>query len=128
MMQAGKYYVGDLCYVFNTQDWDEICDLIIKGNKCLTGEFELKDGRRFAIYNTMYGDGLYRDQFDNEYCVDSGSIGCVLVDHTSRKSVDEMKELGAIVDMQHPFDTHCYDNGIIKISSTTIDTGNDWEY
>lgn len=127
-MKAGLYYIGDLCYVFNDNDWDEVCSLTIKGHECLSGEFEFKDGRRFAMYNTKYGDGLYQDQFGNKYGVDSGSIGCVLVDHISRQiNTEEMEDLGAIVRMEHDFSTSgSRESGLIRISSTTIDTAGEW--
>ena len=80
MMKAGTYYVGDLCYVLHER-WDEVCELIIEGNRCLDGEFNLKDGTRFAIYGTAYGDGNYFDQNGKSYDVDAGSIGCVLLDN-----------------------------------------------
>ena len=81
-MNAGKYYVGDLCYVLH-DEWDEVCSLMFAGRKnggCNQGEFNLKDGRRFAVYNTAYGDGTYVDNLGNEYFVDAGCIGCILVD------------------------------------------------
>jgi len=56
-MPAGKYYVGDLCYVMDSDEWSQVCSLIIQGEKLLDGEFELPDGRRFAIYSTHWGDG-----------------------------------------------------------------------
>jgi hypothetical protein len=77
-MKAGTYYVGDLCYVLH-DEWDEVCELIIKDNVCLDGEFTLRDGRRFAIYGTAYGDGNYFDQNGKSYDVDAGSIGCILM-------------------------------------------------
>lgn len=82
MMQAGYYYVGDLCYVLN-DEWDEACELFFQGRDdhgCNEGEFTLKDGRRFASFNTMYGDGCYEDQYGNEYGVDAGLIGCIRVE------------------------------------------------
>ena len=30
MFPAGKYYVGDLCYVMH-DEWDEVCGLFFKG-------------------------------------------------------------------------------------------------
>ena len=76
MMPAGKYYVGDLCYVMHPE-WDEFCSITIKEHTCLDGEFNLKDGRRFATFGTKWGDGEYRDQFGNRYGVDAGLIGCI---------------------------------------------------
>jgi hypothetical protein len=81
-MPAGKYYVGDLCYVMH-ESWDEVCGLFFKGRTdhgCNEGEFTLKDGRRFVSYNTKWGDGAYYDQNSNEYGVDAGLIGCLRLD------------------------------------------------
>lgn len=78
MMKAGTYYVGDLCYVLH-DEWDEVCRLTIEHDRAIGGEFNLKDGRRFAMYNTMYGDGNYFNQDGKSYDVDSGSIGCILL-------------------------------------------------
>ncbi|CAB4174950.1 hypothetical protein UFOVP1247_58 [uncultured Caudovirales phage] len=117
-MQAGKYYVGDLCYVLHDR-WDEVCDLIIKDNVCLDGEFELKDGTQFAIYGTAHGDGHYPDQRGNGYPVDSGSIGCVLVDSITKGELDE--SLGNIHDFKEDFETG-EDDGLIQIGDVEIDT------
>jgi hypothetical protein len=117
-MQAGKYYVGDLCYVLGDR-WNEVCDLIIVDHKCLDGEFELKDGTKFAIYGTYYGDGVYPDQHGNGYPVDSGSIGCVLVDQITEGELDE--GLGNIFDIEHDFTTG-EENGVIMIGDIEIDT------
>lgn len=117
-MKAGKYWVGDLCYVLGDR-WDEVCNLTIVDNKCLYGEFELKDGTRFAIYGTAYGDGYYRDQQANGYPVDSGSIGCVLVDQITEGHLDIT--LGNIFDFKEDFETG-EEDGIIRIGDTEIDT------
>lgn len=117
-MQAGKYYVGDLCYVLSDR-WDEVCDLIIVDHKCLDGEFELKDGTRFAIYGTAYGDGTYPDQYGNGYPVDSGSIGCVLVEDITEGVLDDW--LGNIFDFTESFTTDSED-GVIMIGEVVIDT------
>ena len=117
-MKAGKYYVGDLCYVLGDR-WDEVCDLIIVDHKCLDGEFELKDGTKFAIYGTAYGDGFYSDQQANGYPVDSGSIGCVLVDQITDGELDE--SLGNIFDFTEDFETG-EEDGIIRIGDVEIDT------
>ena len=103
MMQSGKYYVGDLCYVMSDADWNEVCELTIKDSICLDGEFTLKDGRRFAMYGTRWGDGEYRDQYDNSYCVDSGSIGCILEADITKPNAN--KDLGAFITFETPFVT-----------------------
>jgi hypothetical protein len=83
MMQAGTYYVGDLCYVLRDQAWDDVLSLLFAGRTdhgCNQGEFNLPNGDRFAIFNTYWGDGSYRDQFGKQYPVDAGAIGCICVE------------------------------------------------
>lgn len=122
MMPAGKYYIGDLCYVMH-EEWDEVCSLFFKGNtngSCNQGEFVLKDGRRFAGYNTKWGDGEYRDQFNNRYLVDSGCIGCILVSdivEMDKRNID----LGNVIKMTKEFDTSNID-GLISFNNITIET------
>ena len=120
MMKAGTYYVGDLCYVLHER-WDEVCSLIIEGNRCLDGEFNLKDGTRFAIYGTAYGDGNYFDQNGKSYDVDAGSIGCVLFDDIDLTNQENFLAGGNI----HTFDTSFYTgtmDGKIMFHTLSIDT------
>ena len=75
MMPAGEYYIGDLCYVMTDEEWEEFCSITIStDDKCLDGEFQLKDGRRFATYGTMYGDGIYYDHYGYDNLLDFGAI------------------------------------------------------
>jgi hypothetical protein len=64
------------------EEWDEVCGLFFKDRDdhgCNEGLFELKDGRKFVSFNTKWGDGSYHDEAENEYGVDAGLIGCILV-------------------------------------------------
>jgi len=126
MMKAGKYYVGDLCYVFD-DDWSDVLDVIIDGQKCLEGEFNLADGRRFAVFNTAYGDGEYRDQKGHAYYVDAGSIGCILVDDIRANKYDDLTKCGNIVEFTKDFAAF-EDNGLITFGHIEIDTDpkDDW--
>ena len=126
MMKAGTYYVGDLCYVLH-DEWDEVCELIIKDGVCLDGEFTLKDGRRFAIYSTAYGDGNYFDQNGKSYDVDAGSIGCILMDDINLESEGNFLAGGNI----HTFDTSFYTgemDGKIMFHTLSINTDPEEEY
>ena len=71
MMDAGRYYIGDLCYVIDNA-WGEICDLTFpfSGSKGvdypswiqsiqLSGKLKLADNRSISIYGTAHGDGRY---------------------------------------------------------------------
>jgi len=120
MMKAGTYYVGDLCYVMHER-WDEVCDLIIVNRGCLDGEFNLKDGTRFAIYGTSYGDGTYTDQSGNEYSVDAGSIGCIMVSNIDIESKGNFLGGGNIHTFSEDFYTGEQD-GKIMFGSVSIDT------
>lgn len=105
MMPSGKYYVGDLCYVMTDAEWEQFCKITIQGNKCLDGEFNLPDGRRFATYGTAFGDGVYHDQYGYSYSVDAGLIGCIKVEDIKAEKYDNLLDLGAIVDFERPFVT-----------------------
>lgn len=74
-MKAGKYWIGDLCYILgNDKDWNQICAFMGNGNHPREGVFTL-NGVEGAIFGTAYGDGVYYDQEKNEYGVDSGTLG-----------------------------------------------------
>ena len=130
MMPAGRYYVGDLCYVMTDEEWEDFCNLTISGHKCLDGEFNLKDGRRFATYGTLYGDGTYSDQYGNKYSVDAGLIGCILVEDIKAEKYEDIETLGTI----HEFKTEFVTGGgrgtsgwegTIQFGNVAIETGDD---
>ena len=98
MMPSGKYYIGDLCYVMNDAEWLEVCDLTIQGSRVIDGEFQLKDGRRFAMYGTAYGDGTYYDYYGHSYSVDSGSIGCIRMEDIKASDTYSLGDTQAILD------------------------------
>lgn len=122
-MPAGKYFVGDLALVFDDREkWYEVCDFICDDDG--DGEFVLDDGRRFASYSTFYGDGVYSDQFDNKYRVDSGIIGCIRMDDIPQVTEEQAKSFGAVIDFPEDFETYSYD-GEIQIGHVVIPT-KDW--
>lgn len=118
-MPAGKYYVGDLCYVMQPQ-WDEFCKITINGNECYDGEFSLENGVKFASYGTAWGDGIYFDKEGREYGVDAGLIGCIRVeDINDPNATPEFS--GHIIEFKEPFETS-YFNGVISIGHIIINT------
>ena len=131
-MPEGRYYIGDLCYVMSDEEWDEVCSITIKDNKCIEGEFNLKDGRRFALYGTAWGDGLYNDQYGHSYAVDSGTIGCIL-ESDIKENIDDILQLGALIDMNTPFVTSGFRgekdwDGVIQFGTVMIETNPDYGY
>ena len=98
-LKAGTYWIGDLCYVMDDV-WDEVCDRIIDGDNVLEGKFGLADGREFVMFSTAYGDGSYNDGNLNDYGVDSGSIGAILV-----SDIRDVKGNAVSLGHVHTFDT-----------------------
>ena len=117
-MQAGKYYVGDLCYVMHPQ-WDEFCTKTCSGHDVIDGEITLDNGVKIAQYGTAFGDGVYEDQFGNDYGVDAGLIGCIRVEDINDPNAD--LQGGHIIEFPNNFETS-YDEGIIFIGHLSIDT------
>ena len=127
MMPAGKYYIGDLCYVMGDEEWDDFCGVTISGNECLQGEFEMPDGRKFATYSTAWGDGLYKDQYGNRYGVDAGLIGCIKLDDIKADKYSNIEDLGSVFEFKEDFTTsggrgdRDWD-GVIRIGNVRINT------
>lgn len=123
MMKAGKYYVGDLCYVLH-EVWDEVCNIIIEGDNCLEGEFNLPDGRRFASFNTYWGDGEYYDQHNRAYSVDAGLIGCILESDIDTNVPHNFTKGGQIIDFLNDFECRNNEGTIIFGRNVYINTYN----
>lgn len=111
VMKAGTYYIGDLCYVMH-KEWDEVC------SNLEDGEHTLADGRTYAIYGTAHGDGSYDTCTEVSIDVDSGTIGCILLEDIR----EELPKDGfVIVEFKQPFDTGV-ENGLIYFDHVEIDT------
>ena len=111
-MEAGLYWIGDLCYVLDDV-WLEVCDLTLSdadNPRGKEGIFTLKDGRKFAMFTTAYGDGAYSDKDGYCYYVDSGTLGCILVSSLPNVKVpddlSEPVEGGHIHKIKHDFIPH----------------------
>jgi hypothetical protein len=98
VMRAGRYYIGDLCYILDEKDWGEVCDLTFPFNEKhnhkdvanveLGGKFTLKNGKIISLYGTEHGDGTYhiknmKDNNIGKLYVDSGTLGCVMIQDKS---------------------------------------------
>jgi len=130
MMPAGKYYIGDLCYVMTDEEWEQLCTLTAPRmgtwGKSTQGEFELADGRKFACYDTKWGDGVYHDEIGHSYSVDAGLIGCILVSDIKANKYDNLLDLGAIVEFDEPFVTSEH-TGLIQFGYIVIETNPTYE-
>lgn len=129
---AGKYYVGDLCYVLGDK-WDEVCEVTItKDHQCLEGGFQLKDGTVFTMFGTAWGDGEYQDQEGNSYGVDSGTIGCVSIEYLDMDKINAkypqgIDGLGKVHDFPDRFDCYTDGKGKLTFGHVVIDTDPPYE-
>ena len=126
-MPAGKYWIGDLCYVMQDK-WDAFCETTIAGNDCLSGEFKVGE-ILVASYGTMYGDGEYHDGNGRKYPVDAGLIGCILVSDIDMNDADNVRDMayGHVVDFPTDFDTGSNDGRIYFGRLVAIDTSDQEE-
>lgn len=128
MMKAGNYYIGDLCYVLH-DEWNECCELFFAGRNdhgCNEGTFTLKDGRQFTNFSTAYGDGTYEDQQGREYDVDSGSIGCILLNDVDLENDRNFIRGGQVVEMPVDFEVRKV-GGVLHFGEIAIDTDPAWD-
>jgi hypothetical protein len=123
-MPAGRYYIGDLCYVMHSE-WDEVCALFFPPGapaRGVEGEFVLRDGRRFASFGTAYGDGEYYNNLGDSHCVDSGSIGCIRVQDIRDDTYNNLDSLGTFVEFDQPFEVEKVGRGLLRFGHVEIDT------
>jgi hypothetical protein len=121
-----KYYVGDLCYVLDTDDWFDLCNTTWDEDNVDDTWSELPDGRFFIYMRTAYGDGCYLDQEGRQYSVDSGGIGAIRAeDADPEKLADAVTHgLGHVHDFPYELDGSDADDtdGVLIIGGVVIDT------
>ena len=140
-MKKGLYIVGDLCYLFNDDTWQELCDTVFEKdqNNC-----EVK-GVPMWWHHTKYGDGSYdwdddkmselisTDKRYKPFPVDSGTIGIVhigILDTGCTKiTLDGVMKNNSglqLFDMKIDFDCYCV-CGTFSINTLHIYTGEAYE-
>lgn len=114
MLPDGIYFVGDPMYVLDKDKWHD---------KVYLTESIYEPELRFWHHKTEWGDGVYYDQNDNRYPVDSASIGVVPIEIWRDTSENITPERLGVVRV-FPTEFICeYDNGVFKIGVVEIDTG-----
>ncbi len=119
IFKAGKYYIGDICYVLPESDYDQMLEksnyFKIKTTHQWDGEYR---GHPIFVASTSYGDGVYGDNYGRDYYVDAGIIGIVSVEALVVKS---KIELGNLIEFENDFRVS-YDDGIFLFGDVVIDT------
>lgn len=119
--KAGKYYVGDLCYVIDDVAWQALCKRLEAD-----GYFESDGGKwtgrcngsTIVLFSTLNGDGSYYDQYSRQYLVDSGNIGIMPVDVISKGDADG----GNIIEFETDFAVEAVDKGVFAFGNIVVDT------
>lgn len=146
------FYVGDLCYVLDRDQWDTVCahDFVedpedgydpqgfLEPENLTFEEESYPAAKPFYILRTFYGDGVYEGSDGNAYCVDSGTIGCIRTDYADPEKLADAVERG--LGYLHEFDEDLDPNyssfcgeedGTIWFDTAnyglSILTGSDWE-
>lgn len=91
---TGMFWVGDLCYLLGHSDeeHEQWMDLLHETDFFDGEAIGTLKGEKVIGFNTKHGDGVYNDQYGNEYPVDAGIIGIA-----PRSIVpDDALELGAL--------------------------------
>lgn len=110
-LPAGSYYIGDPCYVIRDKDWEKVCD-VLSNTSGVLNVLSLP----FFMAGTAYGDGTYQDNDQNEYPVDSGTLGAVpveLIDIVDPDATIKKFPNGLFIQ---------YENGIFQFGDIYIDT------
>ena len=122
ILPPGEYYIGDPCYVIsdNHDTWMEYVQEIYENVSPVPYKY-FKDKKIFC-HGTAYGDGVYFDQFDNNYGVDAGLIGATPTDICEIKKDDKnIKDLVVVHNFKKEFECF-YEKGIFYIGHFKIDT------
>lgn len=124
---AGKYYIGDPCYVVANDDWIPL----LNNTGCLgcddspnydEGLFTYKGKQCFAS-GTAYGDGCYSDNRGHAYGVDSGMIG-ILPEEVCTFGQTVSNEFDNVFEFKHEFEVW-EQNGMFFFGKIVIDTGDE---
>ena len=115
---AGKYYLGDPCYMVPDDEWH---DLLYTCQTFQEPVGTLRDGTKIYALPTAYGDGQYTGSDGFSYGVDAGLIGLVPV---GIKLDDDSKQCLDLVNIvEFLTDTVMYDdNGVLTFGHIVIDT------
>jgi len=76
VVPKGDYYLGDPCYIIQDSDWDNL----LESSDCFRKPVGIVRTFQVLAFSTAFGDGEFKDNYNNSYSVDSGLIGLVPVE------------------------------------------------
>ena len=97
-LPAGRYFIGDPCYVLDDQDWLRFCSWFDRLEAGEETEEDREEWNGVAADYTAYGDGVYSTS-NGVFSVDSGMIGAVEESYwkNGKEDLDRYNELGNVV-------------------------------
>ncbi len=119
--KAGKYYVGDPCYVIRDDEWKE---LLAHSDFFNCGYYQWKGHRMFTA-STAHGDGCFMDNEGREYGVDAGVIGIVPYDYIIMCDCPDCingVEGGHVIEFKEDFEVCMLDRGVFCFGHIVIDS------
>ena len=121
LVPAGKYVLGDPCYVVPNDDWDELLQSCGYFAENCIGFVRREDRSRINVlaFGTMWGDGCYFDNKGREYPVDAGLIGLVPLAYANHEELDEDT---VIVEFTKPTKCTKHEGGRLVFGDIVIDT------
>ncbi len=119
ILPAGKYYIGDPCYVLDAAAMNAVTDKMTSG-EAASSVFEV-NGHMMWAHFTQYGDGAFADQNGAEYPVDSAALSAVPIDLVKNP---EGEEHGTVIEFDMSFTVN-YKNGVFWFGDICIDTNSD---
>lgn len=112
--KAGKYYIGDLCYVVKEHsDWMKL----LEDTNYFQNENQSYKGYSIFAESTAHGDGVYYDQDGREYGVDAGIIGIMPVE-----VIESDGKGGNIIEFKEDFEVETIELGVFKFGNIVINT------
>ena len=124
IVPAGKYWLGDPCYIIKDSHWLQFCNEFSIGENEGNTYITLEDNTKILAFSTYHGDGYYLDQHGNGYAVDAGLIGLIPWSYTekfSKKDSTEYFSLSNVVEFAE--ETLCFTtDGILTFGNYIIDT------
>lgn len=117
ILKAGKYYLGDCCYVLDHKvyDWNDFCHKFWANGENIT-----IDNKEIVAYDTLYGDGVYASNIGIPFPVDAGLIGIVPAEMWK----NDAEPFGCfLIEFKQDFECKNLGNGTLQFGHVIIETG-----
>ena len=134
IFKAGKYVIGDLCYLIDDDEWGNFLDEVEYGD---TREITIDDNPSVKCFydSTSYGDGgflaegmgasiLQNNLIDYKLPVDAGIIGIVSAEILDNYGI-ELPDGLILVDFKTDFGVYCKNGDFNFGNVITVDTNPD---